>query len=69
MSDIIEHQNKLIGLIIEFHDCDLHKDKITFFIKELKIPLVHLHANNYAPLDLDENPTVLVLTFDKMEKN
>ena len=54
-----------MGLVIEFHDHDLHKEIIKKFIKSLKLTLVHIHANNFAPLDLNGDPTVFELTFDR----
>ena len=57
------------GLIIEFHDCDLNKNKIKDFISKFEIPLVHIHGNNFAPLDNEQNPTVLEITFDKCSKS
>jgi len=65
LDEVLNHQKKLNGLIIEFHDCNFHKKQIKKFIENLKIPLVHLHRNNFAPLDEEQNPTVLEVTFDK----
>jgi hypothetical protein len=59
-------------LVLEFHDCDLHTDKIEKFIKNFSLKLVHIHANNLAngiegwPTRLDKNfPFLLELTFSK----
>ena len=43
-------------------------DKIRSFLSGInsKLKLVHIHANNYAPVRLDSNlPLVLELTFSK----
>jgi len=52
--------------VIEFHDCDIHLKEIESFIKHSCLDLVHIHANNYAPIRKDDNlPLVLELTFSK----
>ena len=52
-------------MIIEFHDIDLHIEKIKKFIKKLKLKLIHTHGNNFGELDNLNNPTLLELTFEK----
>lgn len=69
LDDIISNKNRITGMVIEFHDCDIHIQKIKKFIKKFDLNLVHIHANNYAPLRLDDNlPLVLELTFSKFGK-
>lgn len=60
-------QKILSGLVIEFHNVDLHLDKILDFIKKINLELIHVHANNggIPKLDLNNNPTVIELTFSK----
>ena len=65
LKDILSNQNKIIGLAIEFHDCDLHKDKIINFINSLKLTLVHTHGNNYSDRDLNGDPTIIELSFGR----
>lgn len=69
LDEILKNQKKLHGLIIEFHNCNLNKNKIKDFISKFEIPLVHIHGNNFAPLDNEQNPTVLEITFDKCSKS
>ena len=63
LKDIISNQKKIIGLAIEFHDCDLHEKKIINFINSLDLTLVHIHGNNYSDKDLNGNPTAMELSF------
>jgi hypothetical protein len=63
LDDILDNKDKLVGLVLEFHDCDLHKDKIINFIKTIDLTLVHIHGNNYSDLDLNGDPTALELSF------
>jgi hypothetical protein len=72
LNTIIANQDRISGLVIEFHDSDLHKDRIKTFIQNLSLKLVHIHANNGVhsinggPVRLDENfPFLLELTFSK----
>ena len=66
LDSIISNQNKLSGLVIEFHDCDINLSKIEWFIKNFNLKLVHIHANNHGLVDLEKKmPLVLELTFSK----
>lgn len=64
LDTILEHQHRLTGLALEFHDCDLHLDRIERFVTRMRLPLVHLHVNNFAPCDTRSGvPVVLETTF------
>ena len=65
IEDILEIKNKIVGLVIEFHDIDLHMDKIEQFISAIRLELIHLHPNNYCKLDKIGNPTTIEISFDK----
>ena len=66
LDTLILNQNRITGLVIEFHDCDLHLDVINKFIKSFDIKLAHIHANNFAPIrSNDMLPLSLELTFSK----
>jgi hypothetical protein len=66
LNTLILNQDRISGLVLEFHDCDLHINSITTFIQNFSLQLVHIHANNYAPIRLDDGlPLVLELTFSK----
>lgn len=65
LDEILKHQEKIIGIVIEFHDFDYHKNTIYEFCKKLNLELIHIHPNNNAPLDNCDNPTVIELTFER----
>jgi len=66
LDTLILNQNRITGLVLEFHDCDIHLDTIKKFIQNFDLNLVHIHANNYSPIRLDDElPLVLELTFSK----
>jgi len=62
---ILKNQSKIIGLIIEFHDIDLHFEKIVHFINNFNLKISHIHANNFGIADKRGNPTVIEMTFEK----
>ena len=41
LDELIENQEKFTGIAIEFHDVDLHLDKILKFITSLNMTLAH----------------------------
>lgn len=66
LDTLVAYQNKISGLAMELHDCDLHLDKIKDFVEKLDLNLVHVHANNYAPIRREDGlPVVLEITFSK----
>ena len=65
LQELIEIQDSICALIIEFHDIDLHLEKIIYFTKEFDLTLTHIHPNNYGEKDKNGNPTVVELTFER----
>jgi len=66
LDHLISHQNRISGLVIEFHDCDLQLSRIEDFIAQFELRLIHIHANNSAPVrDGDHLPTVIEMTFSR----
>jgi hypothetical protein len=63
LDDLVKHASRITGLVIEFHDVDLHIDKIEKFVNQLPLTLVHIHANNFCDLDEQGNPMTLELSF------
>lgn len=63
LSDLLKYSNKIEGLAIEFHDVDLHIDKIEEFISQFPLNLVHVHCNNYAPLSRTNIPFTVECSF------
>ncbi len=65
LDDIIKNSDCICGIVIEFHDIDLHLEKIQNFIANLKLKLIHIHANNCGEPTSLGMPVVIELTFDK----
>lgn len=69
LDEILENEDRITGMVIELHDCDIHLKKIKRFINKFGLQIVHIHANNYAPIRSDDClPLVLELTFSKYAK-
>ena len=67
--DILSKSEKLILLIIEFHNLNKNIDKIENFITENKdLKLIHIHANNFKEVDINGNPNDVELTFVNINK-
>ena len=70
LDQILINQDKIQGLVIEFHNCDLFEDKIIKFIKNFKLHLVHIHVNNFSPPNINNFATAIELSFSsKCAKN
>lgn len=66
LDHIVNYQDRIECLIIEFHNCDINLLKIKNFISKFQLNLIHVHANNYTPLSADDNlPLTLEMTFSK----
>ncbi len=65
LDEILEEQDKIIGLAIEFHNCNKNINKIINFIQKFKNELVHIHANNYDNFGNNQIPDTLEITFSK----
>lgn len=67
LEDIIIIQDRLEGLVIEFHNIDIFMDKIINFVKNFKLKIVHIHANN-ADFVHKNIPSMIEVTFAKNPK-
>jgi hypothetical protein len=63
LDQLLSYQKYLTGCIIEFHDIDLHIEKIKKFIEDFELNLIHCHVNNCGPIKDDMYPTQLEITF------
>lgn len=65
LDQLVDAQGRMSGMVIEFHDCDLHRERIRDFIRDFDLPLVHIHPNNYGGVDDAGDPLVLEMTFKR----
>lgn len=65
LDQLVRHQESISGLVIEFHDCDLHRERIVDFIRAFDLRLVHIHGNNCGGCDDNGDPLVIEMTFKR----
>ena len=68
LDDLIKYQDLICGMVIEFHDIDLHLDKIEKFISRLNLKIAHIHINNWTIVGKNDLPLILELTFSRYGK-
>lgn len=67
LDDIILNSNSFTGIVIEFHDFDLHQDRILSFLKKIPLKIAHVHVNNYGQITSSKTPMVVEITFSSHE--
>ena len=63
LDDLIALSGRVCGLAIEFHDVDLHLDRIAAFIERFPLRLCHVHCNNNSPIGVASRPLVVEAAF------
>ena len=69
LDDLTLNSKLISGLVIEFHECDLHLERIMDFVKSTSLHLIHIHPNNYSPLSDEDLPLVLEFSFSSSMPN
>lgn len=66
LNDVLRNQERLSGMVIEFHDCNARLGQIRDFVGEFSLRLVHVHANNHVPMPrVPGLPDVMEMTFSR----
>jgi hypothetical protein len=71
LESILKYQDKISGMVIEFHNFDLHKNLISDFLKKFNLSLCHIHGQNPSGtdyLDVNNDPTQIEMTFSNSKK-
>jgi hypothetical protein len=68
LDQIIKNQKLLQGLVIEWHDVDLHLKRIIDFHKKLKLKIIYISSNNATLVNSDRFPTTLEISYSKYYK-
>lgn len=63
LETLVAHKDHITGVAIEFHDFDLHRDRIKDFAKRFGQSIAHVHCNNCAPIAQDGQPMVVEISF------
>ena len=69
LEDILKYQEKLEGLVIEFHNIQKNNLSIINFIKKINLEIVHIHPNNYSGVDGNLDPIDIEMSFAKEPKS
>ena len=69
LDQLINYQQYMTGLVIEFHNCDLHVELIREFVSKFELQLVHIHVNNWGLIDKNRFASSLEMTFSPKEFN
>ena len=63
LDDMVSMADRIEGMVIEFHDVDLHRDRIASFIQRTPMILVHTHPNNAGGQGPPGDPLCVEMTF------
>lgn len=69
LDDLVYYADYISGLVIEFHDLDIHQERVVNFINKFSLNLCHCHANNYAGIDNKNSPIVIELSFTETKSD
>lgn len=63
LDQIVANQDYFCGIVMEFHDLDLHRDRVDRFLHRLdQFEVTWLHGNNYGGTDNEGDPIVVEMT-------
>ena len=68
LEDLVKHQDKISGVVIEFHDIDLNLERIENFISKFNLKIIHIHINNWTLVGKNSLPLIIEVTFSKNAK-
>ena len=63
LDELVANADMITGLVIEFHDVDLHITKLQNFVSRFPLALVHTHCNNFVIRNDNGTPFVIECTF------
>lgn len=65
LDDLIGYSDLIEGMVIEFHDVDLHLERIQKFIEKFSLNLCHIHCNNFTPINKNNIPLTIECSFTR----
>lgn len=66
LDDIIDNKSCFVGVAIEFHDVDLHIEKIKTFVQEFGQEIISINVNNYSPVTASGTPLTMEIGFSSV---
>ena len=68
LDDILKNEKIFTGLVIEFHNFNLHIDRIKKFVNKFRLNIAHVHVNNYSFIKNKHYPECIEVTFTSQKK-
>ena len=65
LEELVEYDDFICGLVLEFHHVDKNLEKIENFINRFSLTLIHVHANNAGGVNCHGVPLAIEITFSK----
>jgi len=65
LDELVKASPRIEGLVIEFHEIDLHIDRILKFLRDTSLYLCHIHGNNFGGTDANGDPLVVEMSFSR----
>lgn len=63
LNDLLAASDRICGIAIEFHDVDLHYERLEEFVKKLPLSVAHVHHNSFGLTSDQGMPLVVEVTF------
>ena len=63
LKHLLAISERIAGMVIDFHNVDLHLEKIIELTKDFSLDLCHVHVNNYGGLNNESIPLAIECTF------
>ena len=68
LDEIVSYPDQIIGFVIEFHDTASHLKELENLIQSTpQYKVIHIHGNNCSDVKRSANPTVLEITFCRVD--
>lgn len=68
LDQIVKHKDRFTGIAMEFHDVDLHRERIDRFLADMNgFSVIALHPNNFGGVDRGGDPLVFELAMARNE--
>jgi Methyltransferase FkbM domain len=63
LDQIVAHRAKIVGIVMEIHDLDLHRARVDQFLAAMTgFTITHLTPNNFGGVDAERDPIVIEIS-------
>jgi hypothetical protein len=67
LDELVNVSDRVCGMAIEFHNVDLHQERIRDFIQRVNLKVCHVHCNNFEPTTGNGTPLVIEVSLTRFE--